>query len=409
VRHIPWRRQLSRLGQIIGIATAASVIASAVALASFPGANGVIAYAVGEGPQQGIWAVDPATGGQRQLTSGPDEAPSFSASGDLLAFQRREAAGSTIFIARADGSGARPIVRGSEPAFSPNGRQIVFVRKGGLFLTGTTAGSPVRQVTHQLGDSTPQWSSKGSIVFERTDIRHATVACFTEARLKSLTERKRPENRGEQQCAAGNVSHERILEHISALDVITPPSLSAREVLTVNESLELWPDWSPDGKTLAVNLCIPHDHSLAEPHLRSFIVYTSPPCVPAVWAPNGGKPIRPGGSSPGFSWGGYGTSCPRYIPYGTEKDYVRAPAGNFEKGFYTGHVRPEEEPKSPAQFSWQPLLPGTMRVPTVKCLERPEPGVEHGFLGQQEIDYSIRLHSCHRVRQSEDCVVKPKR
>jgi hypothetical protein len=328
-------RGLRKLGQLIFIAASSAAIAPTVALGSFPGANGVIAYSAGHSAQQGIWAVDPHTGGQMQLTFGPDEAPRFSPSGNLLAFQRRAAGTTTIFLARADGSNAKPLLSGSEPDFSPNGRQIVLVRAGGLFVTGLLPGSRVRQITNHRGDRTPQWSSTGAIVFQRTDVWHLS---------------------GQPKSEWGKKEE---------LDVIAPDGRHVDQVFSSTLGTNMWPDWSPDGRTIAVDLC--SSTSFPIPNFPSFRFHLG--CLPAVWAPDGRELIQSGGNleSRGFSWGGFGTSCPRYIPEGTDATFFRTPAGGKE----------EEEPKSAPQISWQPRKSGTLRVPTVACAARPEPGVTH--------------------------------
>jgi WD40-like Beta Propeller Repeat len=351
VRQLPWRRHLNGLRQIIGIAAAVLAIVPVAALASFPGRDGVIAYAVGHSAQQGIWAVDPNTGDEGQLTSGPDEAPSFSASGNMLAFQRHLASGTTIFIARADGSNAKRLVTGSEPDFSPDGRQIVFVRAGALFVSGVLPGSHVRQLTKGRGDRTPRWSSTGAIVFQRTAVSRT---------------RGRPPST------------------LQELDVIPARSRTVEQVMTSELPTNMWPDWSPDGRALAVDLC--SDTYLTPPRIPSLVFHTG--CLPAIWPPDGRKPILPGGyetAPPALSWGGFGSSCPRYIPEGADGTFFRTePGGN-----------PEVEPKSPPQISWQPLTSATLVVPTMPCAARPEPGVIH--TGVSPISSGAAPTFCHRV------------
>src|SRR5271166_1751713 len=205
------RRSLLKLRRLLLIAVSAALLAPAAALASFPGQDGVIAYSVAHTAQEGIWAVDPNTGYQTQITSGPDEAPSFSPSGNMLAFQRREAGTTTIYIAQTSGADATPLRKGSEPAFSPDGQQIVFVRAGGLFLSGVAARSPVKQITDHPGDRRPRWSTTGEIVFQRTKIVRG---------------------RG-----AGGAHREQ------ELDIITPPSMRATQLLSYDAQVEMWPEW----------------------------------------------------------------------------------------------------------------------------------------------------------------------
>src|ERR1700682_634681 len=128
-----WHRRSIKLGLAALTAAVGATLVPATAIGSFPGSNGVIAFSA----EHSIWAMDPTTRDELQLTSGfDDSAPSFSPSGNMLAFQRRTGATITIYLARADGSEPRALASGSQPAFSSDGRQIVFVRAAGLFLTG---------------------------------------------------------------------------------------------------------------------------------------------------------------------------------------------------------------------------------------------------------------------------------
>jgi hypothetical protein len=320
---------------------ALGALAPAAALGSFPGGNGVIAYTA----EHSIWAVDPATGDQLRLTSGPDDSwPAFSPSGNMLAFQRWAASTITVYISRADGSEARPLVQGSEPAFSPNGRQIVFVRNGGLFLTGLMPGSPVRQITRQPGDREPNWSSKGSIVFERTDIWHALVTCLPSGLEPGAEERLF--KRGERRCAKPHVSHERRMERQRELDLITPPSLRVRQVLVVPSGeapvADLSPEWSPDGTTIAISACgwEPPDERRNEELPR--LHYIQSCGGPFVWAPQGGQLT---------SWSQLGISGLISCPVQADPSSV---------------------------ISWQPLTSGTLRVPTAACAATPHIPAERG-------------------------------
>ncbi len=373
---------------------------------SFPGANGVIAYSA----EHSIWAVDPATGDQLQLTTGPeDSAPSFSPSGDLLAFQRRTTttvtapqrpptgpvtssqrrpvstvtvdianadgsdptppvAGSavppfhrttstvTVYVAYADGSNPTPLVEGSEPAFSPDGTQIVFVRPSGLFLTGVAPGSPVRALTDHPGDRTPRWSSKGSIVFQRAD-------------------------------GAG-----------SELDIVTPPSSHIRRLFTYHrgagndDPIVMWPEWSPNGRSISVALCEPGSEVPPVETVPSIVFHAS--CAPDVWAPAGGTPLEAG---TGALRGKPDSSCPPFIESGANEDIS-----------FFAHGRPlyqDEGPNWP--IAWQPLHPGTLRVPTVPCAEdkerenEPTEAVSPAILqhGGQLCAYFRRRHRriCHKT------------
>ncbi len=342
----PWRSSTGLdsiavlAGSIAVLAAIAATLAPSAAEGSFPGANGVIAYSA----EHSIWAVDPATGDQLRLTSGPeDSAPSFSPSGDLLTFQRRTTitvtapqrpptgpvttsqrrpvSTVTVYIANADGSDPTPLVAGSEPAFSPDGRQIVFVRPSGLFLTGVEPGSPVRQLTDHPGDLTPRWSARGSIVFQRAD------------------------------GADGDI------------DIVTPPSSHIRRLLAYHSGTNeesttpMWPEWSPNGKSISVALCELGSETPPLKTVPSIVSHTN--CAPDVWAPAGGRLLEAG---TGALRGKPDSTCPPFIRGGGNEDAIF---------IHDGHPLYRNE-GSNWPIAWQPLHPGTLRVPTVPCAEDKE-------------------------------------
>ena len=88
-------------------------------------------------------------------TSGAAQAP-------VLAFTR----GGDVFTIRADGTGARPLLRrASLPSWSPDGTRLAFVsRRSGdeEIYVANADGSGVRRLTHSPGpDLWPAWSSDG--------------------------------------------------------------------------------------------------------------------------------------------------------------------------------------------------------------------------------------------------------
>jgi hypothetical protein len=329
------RSNLMSLGRVLSVAASVAALGPAAAVASFPGADGVIAYSgIVDGNcaancppyHYGIWALEPRTGKQRQLTAGPDYDPSFSPSGNLLAFQRDYIGGTVIFLARADGSHERPLVRGEEPAFSPDGRQIVFVRATGLFVTGSVPRSPVRALTHSPGDKEPRWSSTGEIAFERT--RHAS----------------------------------------DQLDIITPPSSRVRAVFTYEppRSTALFPDWSPNGGALAVALCNPGLPLPRASTTAPTLVFRDS-CTQDVWAPQGRRLAEPGH---GALRGRPNTTCPD----STEGDISWQPLVSRTLRVHTARC----EPRSP--------LPGEIMMGGVEAESSPR---------DEQTCYTIRhKHRC---------------
>ena len=127
-----------------------------------------IAYVVDAlGTIAGIAVVSVATGDVRQLTSSFDFAPTWSPSGDHVAFQRGEDFEGKVVVVAADGSGERMIGAGRKPAWLPDGR-LAYWSSEGLRLAGPRGDRLARPLEGPWVGS--DWSSDGkSIVFERWD------------------------------------------------------------------------------------------------------------------------------------------------------------------------------------------------------------------------------------------------
>jgi WD40-like Beta Propeller Repeat len=311
----------------IGVTVAAlCAIVPSGAFGSFPGRDGVIAYtAVGDG----IWALEPATGDQLQLTTGrEDGAPAFSPSGNMIAFQRGRGNSAIVFIALANGDDARPLVHGREPAFSPDGREIVFVRSTGLFITGLSADAPVRRIVSQPGDARPQWSSTGAILFQRNDKRwlgrrHGGKRLWLTVQIDVIPH--------------GGASPRSVISYEEE-DLIN----SKEQQQAAERPAQLYPDWSPNSKTIEVALCAPSPVSRHPPWTSTPAILQRLACSSQVWAPTGQRL----------------TSAEE----GGEGVYGRGP---LRLAWRPETICPGVNGLS--EISWQPLVRETLQVPTVQC------------------------------------------
>ena len=126
--------------------------------------------------------------------------------------------GDRIWAARADGSERRLLARGSQPAWSPDGTRLVYVRgpedQAQLMLLGAGEVTPLRE---DVVDMTPSWSPDGgSLVF----VRYVTGDAYRSS--------------------------------VVVRDLAT----GAERVLVSKRLFPRWafvsePDWSPDGTTIA--------------------------------------------------------------------------------------------------------------------------------------------------------------
>ncbi len=128
-----------------------------------------------------IYSVRPDGSGQRQLTSGPevDSLPKIAPNGRFLVFERRGALGgpSTLYSVRVTGGGLHGIVTSGdnrEVAFSPDGKTIVFVRAtptGGAanddLYSVRPSGSEQKRLTRTAVDEFAPRFFAGGIIYSR--------------------------------------------------------------------------------------------------------------------------------------------------------------------------------------------------------------------------------------------------
>jgi TolB protein len=100
--------------------------------ATFPGANGKIAFFSNPGGNFDVYAIEPDGSGISRLTNDPAEDfdPAWSADGTKIAFASRRDGSSEIYTMNADGSGVERVTHHESdargPAWSPDGTKIAF-------------------------------------------------------------------------------------------------------------------------------------------------------------------------------------------------------------------------------------------------------------------------------------------
>lgn len=145
--------------------------------------NGNVVFSRGGGYSGALYTMDSGGSAQSALPPPPagsfDVQPAWSHSGQQIAFCRFY----QIWIANADGTGARalmnysapPYVLDHAPTWSPDGRQIAFWREQGgnsaIMRVSSTPGSTPTNITDgRYFDGSPSWSPDGSrIAFWRND------------------------------------------------------------------------------------------------------------------------------------------------------------------------------------------------------------------------------------------------
>jgi Tol biopolymer transport system component len=96
--------------------------------------RGLIAFSETSDAEPAIWTIHPDGTGRRLLLRRAEQ-PEWSPDGRQIAFVRGRVVGrpfrtidARIYVARANGKGVRRIVRGLYPAWSPNGKRLAFIQ-----------------------------------------------------------------------------------------------------------------------------------------------------------------------------------------------------------------------------------------------------------------------------------------
>ena len=268
------------------LALAFCLLAPASAGASFPGPDGRVVFESEGGLATflpGAAAASPFNPGGNALRD-----PAYSPDGRWVAYKQ----GLDIYVARSDGSGARPVTSAgandSEPAFAPDGKRVAFVRSEDVHVVNLD-GSGLANVSNDPAriDDAPDWSPDGR------RIAYAGDPCFTDGpgapqggpcvfvmnadgsgKTNLTTEEKRDECNPENQNPGFSHAHHSdnpswspdgaliaftgyfdICKHSSGaasdIWVMKPDGSGKTDLMSDTETPDHLPTWAPSGKAIA--------------------------------------------------------------------------------------------------------------------------------------------------------------
>jgi dipeptidyl aminopeptidase/acylaminoacyl peptidase len=139
-------------------------------------ANGELLYAKKMAAGWNLFAVNPTTGVERQITDGlRDYGSDWSPDGTRIVYDSESGSAYDIVVANADGSHPVVIGTGEDPAWSPDGTRIAYAGPGGSIWVMNADGTEAHAVTEGAaagsgtGDAAahdyhPAWSPDGSSI-----------------------------------------------------------------------------------------------------------------------------------------------------------------------------------------------------------------------------------------------------
>jgi Tol biopolymer transport system component len=256
-------------GRLVLLAAAVLCLAAEPAAAAFPGKPGKIAFARSSSanPQANadIWVAS-RSGEQRRLTRtrGIDESnPAFSPDGGLIAFVRRTGGDADIWVMRANGTRKREVVASDldefQPNFFPGGGSILFTRfdgsRGWTIMSVRLNGS---RLMRQVGNATfPTVSPNGRYLaytkvqdgrggIRLRDLRSGRTRELTTGSAQDLDfspNGRRIVFTGQRRCSAGGNLRFTVLTVGIDADRARPLRHSCRREF-------ISPAWSPNGRKI---------------------------------------------------------------------------------------------------------------------------------------------------------------
>jgi dipeptidyl aminopeptidase/acylaminoacyl peptidase len=233
-----------------------------------------------------IFSIRPDGSGQRQLTSGPevDSLPKIAPNGRYLVFERRGALGgpSALYSVRVTGGGEHGVVTGGDnhdAAFAPDGKTIVFVRStpganGGNddLYTVRPSGHEQRRLTRTAADEfAPRYFAAG-IVYSRGESSEGPAAYADIYTMRANGAKVKPQVRGVGSAYVEDVSPDGktlIFRRDQGLWAKPLGNAKARKLSQLPDNSTTTAVFSSDGKRVAAFVAVEDQQQLVSINVKT--------------------------------------------------------------------------------------------------------------------------------------------
>lgn len=233
-----------------------------------------------------IFSIRPDGSGQRQLTNGPevDSLPKIAPNGRYLVFERRGALGgpSGLYSVRVTGGGEHGVVTGGdnhEAAFAPDGKTIVFVRStpganGGNddLYTVRPSGNEQRRLTRTAADEfAPRYFAAG-IVYSRGESSEGPAAYADIYTMRANGAKVKPQVRGVGSAYVEDVSPDGktlIFRRDQGLWAKPLGNAKARKLSQLPDNSTTTAVFSSDGKRVAAFVAVEDQQQLVSINVKT--------------------------------------------------------------------------------------------------------------------------------------------